>query len=389
MKKVGIVTFYSIYNYGSVLQAYGLINAVEQLGYRAKLVDYNNMKMKHNLMMKLLTYKNRLFSLIVNPKLIYHVLKGKFVGKRSITSRSEDLKRKFDAFIAEKLNLSDKDYRKSHDDEFSAFICGSDQIWQLTAPGLHEMFFLRFTHQNKRIAYAPSFGGVTIPKYNQVRLKRYLSEIPYLSAREDSGVKVIKESIGIDAPHVLDPVLLVGKDFWLDRMEKSEFTQKNYLVCYFMSDASHAFETIEKLSKDFGLEIIWITSGKPLTKRDFTQYDATPLEFVSIVKNAKFVCTDSLHGAEFSILLETPFYIFQRNYEVVPEQHTRIDSLLRLTNMEDRLISVRTSINYGKAMQIDFSKSNMLLERARKDSMEFLKVSLERTISIDKKRKKR
>ena len=58
MKKIGIVTYYSIFNYGSVLQAYAMINTVESLGYRAELLDYSNMNKTHNLITRLLDHNS-------------------------------------------------------------------------------------------------------------------------------------------------------------------------------------------------------------------------------------------------------------------------------------------------------------------------------------------
>ena len=39
--------------------------------------------------------------------------------------------------------------------------------------------------------------------------------------------------------------------------------------------------------------------------------DAGPKEFLSLLSNASFVCTDSFHGTAFSLLLDVPFVSFE------------------------------------------------------------------------------
>ena len=40
MKKIGIITFHRAINYGAMLQAVALQQAVSKLGYDAELIDY-------------------------------------------------------------------------------------------------------------------------------------------------------------------------------------------------------------------------------------------------------------------------------------------------------------------------------------------------------------
>jgi hypothetical protein len=376
MRKVGIVTYYNIYNYGSVLQAYALQKAVESIGYRAVIIDYANMRMKHNIIMRSLTYINRLFYSLRSPAVFCETLAKKKVSYKTVKSRSSVSREKFKSFIVNKLALSTENYLRADKNGFAAFVTGSDQVWQLNAAGLHELFFLRFAPEQKRIAYAPSFGGFTIPEFNKKRLKKYLSEIPYISVRDDSGVDVVFRSIKQRVPQVLDPVILIGKDFWEEETKNIPIDNNRLLICYFNSDASGAYHTIDALCEKYNLEVVWLSSGYPLKGRSYCQYDCDPLEFPAIIKNARFVCTDSLHGLEFSILFNVPFFVFDRQYEVVPEQRTRIDSLLRLACLEERLVKSAQAVDIQTALDIDFNEANNNLKKSRVSSLKFLKESL-------------
>lgn len=45
---------------------------------------------------------------------------------------------------------------------------------------------------------------------------------------------------------------------------------------------------------------------------DYTPFDIGPAEFVNLIRNAKYVFTDSFHGSVFSMLYKKQFSIFNR-----------------------------------------------------------------------------
>ena len=46
MKKIGMLTFYSEYNYGAMLQAYALQTKIKELGYSAEFIRFFDRKFK-------------------------------------------------------------------------------------------------------------------------------------------------------------------------------------------------------------------------------------------------------------------------------------------------------------------------------------------------------
>ena len=74
---------------------------------------------------------------------------------------------------------------------------------------------MEFAPKEKRIAYAPSFGIPKIPAVYKEKYKKWIMEIPYLSVREESGAKIIKELTGKDVPVLIDPTLMLTKEKWL------------------------------------------------------------------------------------------------------------------------------------------------------------------------------
>lgn len=367
MKNIGIVTYYKIYNYGSVWQAYALSNAIKKMGYNPEIIDYLDSSQKCFQKIKRKTYINRILTSLKSPKLFINTIKTKFTGEKFVANIEQDQKELFDDFINKNLNLSKVDILK--DDYYDYYVCGSDQVWQVSAPGLHELYYLRFTKKDKRIAYAPSFGSLTIPKYNEKRLKKYLSEFSNISVREESGVDVVYNVIGKKVPQVLDPVLLEAS-MWNNMVKKTK--DNNYIVGYFLGDISNYENEIKEIENKYQAKVIFIKSGKTQDiKRE--EILLSPEDFISFIANSKYVITDSLHGTEFSMVFHKPFSVLARKYITVPEQQTRIESLLDLFELENRFIDKTKEYSID---EINYDKFERILKINQEKSLNYLKKAL-------------
>lgn len=371
MKKIGIVTYYKIYNYGSILQAYALSEKINSLGYESEIIDYLDDTQSCFSEIKKKTYRNRILTSLKSPFLFFSTISTKLKGNKFVANISSSQKQKFDDFMYKYLKLSKTDILNDKD-YFSGFVCGSDQVWQLSAPGLHELYYLRFTSPDKRIAYAPSFGSQTIPWYNKKRLIKYLSEFSNISVRENSGVEIIKNLLNIEVPQVLDPVLLVENSFWNQFITS---TTNKYIVGYFIGDISNYIETIQNIEKKVGTKMILINSGKK-QNIDRETIEARPEEFVNLIANSEYVLTDSLHGTEFAIVFKKNFLVLERNYVTVPEQKTRLISLLQLLNLENRYKTSLDKVDELYIENINYNTIDQILNKERKKSNLYLSNAL-------------
>lgn len=359
-KKIGIVTYFGVSNYGSALQAYALQNVISELGYDAFVIDHVNTSLPHNVTMKQRVFRSRIVSGMKTPLKMIELLRAK--EKRP--SCSDKKKASFLEFEKVSLHVSGEDYLQTN--SFDAFVCGSDQVWNLDMPGMSDLFFLRFAPQGKRIAYAPSFGMASVPWYNRRKLKKYLDEIPWVSVREASGVAIVEKVTGREVPQVLDPVLLARPDFWGD----VDSLRDDILVCYFLSECSAHFREIRRLAYERGLRIIWIEAGSPPIMGGEVR-TPSPVEFVNLLKSASYICTDSFHGLAFSLIFKTPYSIFDRAYESNAQQATRIDSLLSLVGADTtRSGACRSSDD------LSFEEASELLSVERSKSLSYLATSL-------------
>lgn len=369
MKRIGIVTYYKGNNYGSVLQAFALADFIKVNNYEVCIIDYCNYHDKKSLIYRIITYLKRIIIMIRYPIKSINILIEKVTTKKSQHAISEETKKLFDEFRMKNFKFS-----KLEDDKFDFFICGSDQIWNIKNPSLSEIFFLRFTKKQKRIAYAPSFGGIEVPKYNEKQLKKYLLEMGPLSIREESGVELIEKLIDKKVTQVLDPVLLFDKKYWIEKAKKiNKNICGDYILCYFLDEISESSVTfIKKLSKKHNVKVLWIDLG--ISNENFEKIYVSPFEFIALINNAKYICTDSYHGTAFSLILNKKFYLFKRNYKSNPEQETRLISLLKIIDADKIGSSNQDFISYD---DVDFDYINNCIGIKRDISREYLLRSLE------------
>ena len=369
-KTLGIITFYTNYNYGSSLQAYALSHYLENKGYETFIVDYVDLSNPINRKLRRRTYFNRILCGISHPQIIKEMLKGKRIANRSI-ERSDLIRKIYREFNENYLNVFSGDYLN-----FDAFICGSDQVWKLSAPGLHEIFFLRFTNNKKRISYAASLGVQEIPFYNRKKLKKYLRDFKAISVREDDAKILLEREIKTPVTQVLDPVLLVKSTFWDKVVSEKMIPEKPYIVCYFLDSFEEYLESILDIKERFDAELLLIDSGINLESEINEQFEVvqpTPFEFLGLIKKSKAIITDSFHGTAFSIVFHKNFWTIPRRYRVYSGQKSRLQSLFRLTKLNERYVE------NGKFVDgdINYEKVDKRINELRVRSEKFLEQSLE------------
>ena len=384
-RRVGIVTYIHNANYGSILQCYALQEFVRVLGYEVEVIDYLDTAPKGNSRERRMRMLFGLLGAIRSPKVAFR-LRARSGHARS---QSEKKQRAFREFEQKHVAFSRCDYTLPH--AYDAFICGSDQVWNLTAPGLNRTFFLRFAEKEKRISYAPSFGSDVVPSYNDRLLRKWLRGFKYLSVRERSGIKIVEEYCGVTPEWVLDPALLVGEDFWNEAIDTAKCALRpneplnGFVVGYLLSDSERAAECIVDYAKEKNLQLLWIDTGviPPASAQMVTP---SPIEFVRLIRDAECVATDSFHGLAFSLMFNRRFLLFNRMYEGNARQSTRIDSLLSVVGAAfgDPNGVLRVDSNNG----VDWRKTNQRLAIERTKSRAYLENSLENAcFSEDRSRK--
>ena len=142
---------------------------------------------------------------------------------------------------------------------------------------------------------------------------------------------------------------------------------------YSWNGAEEAVEITKKVSDKLGCKAFYIV---PPPRAMFCgiqrKLDVGPREFLSLVKYAEFIVTNSFHGTVFSTIYKKPF-ISAIKGEVDP----RRASLMKQLGLENHLISPER-MELSTIMETDFSKVESNIEMLRKFSLSYLYDSLEK-----------
>lgn len=363
MKKIGLMTWFTYDNFGSLLQCKGTIEVVKKLGYDIELINYSPKQAYSNI--NLINMSKRLLKKIINlPKKnrnIYIPKKDNYSKFRNRLPKSEKADEKSSLFLLNK--------------KYDAFICGSDQIWAPTV--FDENYFLSFVKNNdKKIAYAPSIGLPIISnKIIESKMKCLIEKFEYLSTREEQGANIIYKLTGKKAHVVLDPTLLLNKNEW--SKEFTDIQYDKYILAYFLGDNKKYYKVCKQISEKLNKKLIIIpTSESDLLKKECILDDVGPNEFISLINKADLILTDSFHGTIFSINFNKPFVTFKRFKDNKLSQNSRIYNILEKLNLKSLLFNGNIDAVLKLSMSIDYNNVNNQLSKLRTDSIDFLSTAL-------------
>ncbi len=375
-KKVAIMTWYTHHNYGTALQVSAIYNKTKEYGYSPDVINYSPKAGRSTK------------TVAVLKKEVLSKAKG-FVNRNYNSKGRKDL---FLDFLGKHITETKRcnSYVELSDlgDEYDAFLCGSDQIW--SPLNFDEKYFLPFAADDKKIAYAPSLGADKIddPVIRE-RTAELINRFEHLSVRELKGAEIIRCLTGKNAKVVLDPTLLMTKEEWdgfVGAEDSSNRISNDYIICYFLGDYKKYMGYVRSLSKQMNIPYYVIpVKVKEKKSSHAVPFEVGPAEFVSLIKNARHVCTDSFHGIAFATNYQRPFSVFKRFTDNDSNnQNSRIFSFLSLLSLEDRLVDPKKR-DLDSMISCDFSSSEKLLEDLRKDSEDYLKNSLAQATQRTKK----
>lgn len=349
-KKIGILTFQNTNNYGAVLQTYALQH------YLKNVIDNHSVEV--------ISYYNRAVTLRERPQQFTELKSLKQVVKYLLNNRSESEKsRAVKRFVDEYIELSKDAYYESGQPAFEvydAIIAGSDQIWNLELTN-HDLTYMLSRYNGKGFSYAASIGREDILTPSMIEAIRRLRMV---SVREKSAqVELVQQ--GIETEEVLDPIFLLKKEEWFGMLPVNRI-RKRYVLLYQMTTSKSLYEFAKSLAKKKGLVLI---NANPISYQFFKSRcirGASPLEWLSLIKDATCVVTNSFHGLAFSINFEKTFYTEVRDNEA--KNSSRIQSLLATAGLANRNIAV---YDFSED-EIDYIDVKKRLDKARQHSLDYL-----------------
>lgn len=360
------LTTYDVYNYGASLQAYALQRYLIEKGHSVEIINYQPEYLTRKYNYKWVNPESKMSKYAIT-RFIYRI--AKFIQRQTTLGR----KRQFDRFNHEVLIETKNKYTTykelcENPPIADLYIVGSDQIWNVFyETGRDAAFYLDFVKEGNKASYAASFSYLNIPNNELNRIKNSLSTFKGVAVREYQGIDILNK-IGIKGTWVLDPVFLISPQKWIDFLTPMNFTEK-YLLIYDFEGNKELEKFAIEYSRIHNLKIYAIVDTYPLKYADKNFKSAGPEDFVSLIHGCSAFISNSFHGTAFSIIFHKPVFVFNRHRHKV---NSRMESLLKLFELEDCIISDNMSFNANLNRIFDFSRIEIIKENELKKSREYL-----------------
>lgn len=325
MKIFGIVS-YNIYcnftNYGSALQSWALSTSIARLGYRPVLIDYCPEVLKE--------------ADPLNPfKLMWDQdPESRRMCELTMPAIRENY-RKFEAFYTNRFNRTVKSYTAENfndvvaDEGLDGFVCGSDTIFCIDEfKGFDDGYFANYPCMKNgyAISYAASFGDAHFDEKTYPVLNDRLQNFKAIGLRENQFLDYVKSHVNVPVSRTIDPTLLLTSSDY-DVIAAPRLVPEKYLLIYSRRFNPKMFEYADKLAAEKGWKVVDISLRAENASSHLMYYHAGVEEFLSLVKHAEYVVTNSFHGLIFAAQYERPMKIFMRE-----AANSKIEEVLQVVN---------------------------------------------------------
>ena len=363
---VKILTFHRPYNYGAILQSLATQKAIEKLGYEVEIIDYRHPRIEN---------ERSQFVRLMKGNLLKNI-------KRNLREirfiRVERRRREaFDLYQKKHYHLSPVcksiEEIKNNLTDTSSLVIGSDLVWNWELDAQLNSEFFSDTYKDilglNMFSYASSIGSSTIPFQLRDKYKSGLYYFKAIGVREETAKKLLEEICNREVHVVLDPTMLHDSEQWLDNEEKYVGLPAEYICVYILEHTSSAISIVEEVAKNMNIPIVFFGKTNRYNCNGINAYDASPGQFLYIIRNSKLVITNYFHGTVFSLL-------FHRRFICIPHstRGSRMVDLLARLNLEDNI--VRSSEELKDAYLVSYDKVEKKLALLREQSWEYLKENL-------------
>lgn len=376
--KIGIIThYYKSINYGGNLQAYALCVYLNNLGLDAEQISYIREKNS--------VWKKKSFLRKIAVSIYHAVLKLRSFKHLKAWLSIEKRKRRVLEFNLNRIPHSKTIYTQKTihqaNTDYQIFITGSDQVWHPQA--VCHAYLLDFVSDgHKKISYAASLSVDELTEKQKAVYQYSLKTYHAISVREEMSVSLLQPIMEQSVKWVLDPTLLLSKEEW-DVVCAQRIIGDDYIFCYFLGDGLEQREIAKKFAERKKIKIVTLPylNGKYRTCDhefgDEKLFAVGPEEFLSLIRYAKYVFTDSFHASVFSLIYMKEFFTFERTAK--QRMGSRLDTLFTLFDCKSHFCDTKDKANLQYIMNlpaIDYTKKLPKFEEMKEKSINFLKENL-------------
>lgn len=376
--RTATITLHSAHNNGSFLQAFALQKSIISMGYENQIINYTppaQYSLYQNIILKEMTPKGIIKGVLNIPQ--YNKLKER--------------KKRFNQ-VQEYLNVTENFEEETEFDEvaskYDCLLAGSDQVWNsATMPDFTSLYFLPVNKY--KISYAPSFGKSLENQFDNIQILDMIKDFDRLSVREKSAQEELRKRMPTkDISVVLDPTFLLDKKEYdlLASNSKCSYAEGEYIFFYCIKATNEVLRSVKEIGKKFGLPIITIFTGVNTYKcQAFGQkvdFAAGPEEFISYIKNANFVISNSFHGIVFSIIYNKVFFRIADSDNGKIKVDERLDSILNFLDLNKQNVIAGNDLILNQ--EINYEIATEKLNGLISQSLSWLNEALESFEERDK-----
>lgn len=325
---IAVITFSDFNtNYGSMLQAFSLMQYLEFLGHNVIFIKYREYNKPQFLSLKQRTvfYSKKMLLQI------YRLLKSNDLYKTQ--KNFEEFRTRY--FKHTPLYTSSKEIIENMC-EFPCYICGSDQIWNLNClGGLKTPYFLDFAPKHAlKFSYAASLGEYCFTDDIKQVVSQLLDNLNYISIREAEKVNEVQALTKIKVVSTVDPVFLNKSGDWNKWIPDCPI-EGEYAVCYFVRRSNFGKRIIQIIADKYKIPIYNLSDNMIYIPKTSSRYISVgPLEFLSLLKNAKYAVGTSFHLVAFSVIFDIPILAIG-----LESNRSRIQNILKKVGLENHFIT--------------------------------------------------
>ena len=374
MIRVGVLTFWGAVNYGAYLQAYALVNRLNQEpDFHAELIQYRMGKEIDHYRQFLKPEKNFI-------KWIYRCKRDRmFRQQRKILPLSEP----------PVISNSIADFEDAVYGKYDVIVAGSDEIWKVDGMrGYPTPYFLFGNLSAHKVSYAAS-GRVGFDSLNTdelAKLKETFSEFEYIGVRDTATYESINQLLensdtlryNLDPTFIFDfkPNANHGKEILHKRFH---IDTKKFCIGVMYLEDKPTRPVIRDYIRETMAEDVQIVALYEWFGGSPSVPDLTPLEWVDVIAALDGLISMYFHGICFSIIAGTPFYAIESRAHHNDE--SKIYDLLHRFNMtEFYSLGLKEAMESGRLLQFikecgnhpDTKACQTTIEQGRKEFSNFI-----------------
>lgn len=360
--KVGILTFHKQLNCGASLQAYAIKRAYENCGAEVQVIDFFTQQMTDRCKIFL---KGGVKAQLINVLLLFqypHYLRTR-KGFMDFAQKYMNLTKHYSTY--EEL--------KGLEEKFDVISTGSDQVFNCNKIPYDQIrgYCQDFHNSAKKVAYAGSMGDGAAEYIDKLTA---LKDFAHISLREIYNKESLEKMTGKEIEVVCDPTYLHDKEEY-EKIAKERMYSKPYILCYCLTNPKKLYDKAKELKRLTGLDVVVIARQPGVKMRaDRVYKNVEPREFLSLVRHAEYVVTNSFHGVAFSVIFEKPFFV----YAASRSRKTRIKERLDSFGLSDRIFYDDSAEIDKNQLSIDFTNAKKVLQEDRDYALAYIKKTMEK-----------